>query len=207
MTVTDPKPASSSPLVNRAKAILLTPAPEWEKIDAEPATVQGLYTGYICVLAAIPAVAGFVGRLWFHPSFGAFSFGGSIVGNLVASIVGYVLALAMVFVVALVIDALAPSFGGEKNQIQAMKVAAYANTASWVAGVLLMFPPLAPLVGLAGLYGLYLLYLGMPKLMKAPQDKALAYTAITCVAVVVLFIVVAAVSASMAGAALLGGIG
>ena len=42
---------------------------------------------------------------------------------------------------------------------------------------------------------MYLLYLGLPRLMKAPEDKALGYTALTVVAAVVLAIVVATVTA------------
>ena len=43
-------------LVDRVKNILLSPRTEWPVIDAEPATVASLYTGYIMPLAAIPAL-------------------------------------------------------------------------------------------------------------------------------------------------------
>jgi hypothetical protein len=58
---------------------------------------------------------------------------------------------------------------------------------------------------LAGLYGLYLLYLGLPKLMKAPKEKAFGYTAVTILCAIVLFIVVGAITGAVAGAAMLGG--
>ena len=64
MSVVEPG-AVSSDLVGRVKRLLLTPSPEWERIDTEPATIKGLYVGYVCVLAAIPAVAGLVGSLIF----------------------------------------------------------------------------------------------------------------------------------------------
>ena len=38
-----------------------------------------------------------------------------------------------VFIVAFVVDALAPTFGGRKDFISAMKVAAFAPTAAWLA--------------------------------------------------------------------------
>ena len=44
-------------LVDRVKNILLTPRTEWSAIAGETATVQGLYTGYIMILAAIGPVA------------------------------------------------------------------------------------------------------------------------------------------------------
>jgi hypothetical protein len=53
MTVIEPS-AASSDLVGRVKRLLLSPSTEWERIDAEPATIKGLYVGYVCILAAIP---------------------------------------------------------------------------------------------------------------------------------------------------------
>ena len=50
-------------------------------------------------------------------------------------IVTYVVSLGVTYVMTLIIDALAPSFGGQKNQMQALKSVAYAYTASWVASV------------------------------------------------------------------------
>lgn len=48
-------------IVDRARAILLTPRTEWAVIAAEPQSVAGLYRGYLVWLAAIPALAGFIG--------------------------------------------------------------------------------------------------------------------------------------------------
>ena len=40
-------------LIDRAKNILLTPKTEWPVIAAEPATAQGLFTGYAAILALL----------------------------------------------------------------------------------------------------------------------------------------------------------
>jgi hypothetical protein len=204
MSIVEPGPAGSAPLVNRVKGILLSPAAEWDKIDAEPATVSGLYTGYVGILAAVSTVAALIGRVVF--GYGALGvvYRPNIVTAIVGAVVGYVLALVMVFILALVIDMLAPSFDGQKNQIQAFKVAAYSGTAGWVAGILQIFPPLSMLMLLGSLYGLYILYLGLPKLMKVPQEKALGYTVVTIIVAVVLFIVVGAVAGAVSGASMLG---
>jgi hypothetical protein len=106
--------------------------------------------------------------------------------------VGYVLTLIGVYVLALIIDGLAPSFDGTKNQIQALKVAAYSATAGWLAGVFALIPGLR-ILGILGLYSLYLLYLGLPVLMKAPKEKALGYTVVVIVAAVVLAVIVSMV--------------
>ena len=74
---------------------------------------------------------------------------------------------------ALIIDALAPTFGGTQDRVQALKTIAYCYTASWIAGIAVILPFIAVLIMLAaGIYGIYLLYLGLPHTMKCPQDKA-----------------------------------
>lgn len=204
MTIIEPS-AAPSDLIGRVKRLLLTPSTEWDRIDAEPATIRGLYVGYVCILAAIPPIAGVIGgQLFGHGLFGI-SMKPSLVSAIVGAVVTYGMTLLSVFLLALIIDALAPSFDGQKNRVQAFKVSAYTGTAGWTFGVLNIFPPLGFIVLLAGLYGLYLLYLGLPKLMKAPKEKAFGYTAVTILCAIVLFIVVGAISGAVAGMAMLGG--
>src|SRR3546814_19229977 len=56
----------------------------------------------------------------------------SVIGDMA---VRYVLTLVGVYVLALVIDELAPQFGAARGRTQAFKLAAYSGTAWWVAGV------------------------------------------------------------------------
>ena len=106
----------------------------------------------------------------------------------------YLLTLGGVYVLALIIDALAPTFNGKRSQIQALKLAAYSMTASWVAGIFDLIPVLWPLT-LLGLYSLYLLYLGLPILMKTPSDKAVGYIAVVIIIAIVLSMVISAAAA------------
>ncbi|HEX7606712.1 MAG TPA: YIP1 family protein, partial [Usitatibacter sp.] len=104
--------------------------------------------------------------------------------------VSYVLSLGCVPVLALLIDALAPGFGGEKNFIQALKVSAFAPTPLWLAGVFSVIPSLWIIGALLSIYSLYLLYVGLPILMKTPEDKAIACVAVVIMAAIVLVVVV-----------------
>jgi hypothetical protein len=117
---------------------------------------------------------------------------------LTGAIIGYVLTLVGTYVLALIIDALAPTFDGQRNQIQALKVAAYSSTAAWLAGIFALIPLLG-FLGLVGLYSLYLLYLGLPVLMKTPREKALPYTAVVILAAIVLFIIIGMIAARFTG--------
>ncbi|MGX8271977.1 Yip1 family protein [Brevundimonas diminuta] len=184
MTLENP-PAVDPSLVSRVKYILTRPKFEWPVIDAESASIKGLFTSYAVVLAAIPAVATIVGQI-------AFGHRG-LVGPVLAGALSYVLSLLSVYILGMIIDALAPTFGGTKNPVKAMQVAVYSMTAAWVAGVLNVLPTLGWLAGLLGLYGFYLMYLGLPTLMKTAADKALGYTIVVVVAAIILNVIVFAI--------------
>jgi len=182
--------------VARALSLLLHPVETWEAIAAEPATIEGLYRGWVLPLAAIPAIARMLGLL----SFGGVQIFGvryqpgfvAILGDAIAS---YALTLISVYVLALVIDQFARQFGGERSRTQAFKVAAYSGTAVWLAGVFMLLPTVGGLFALlGGLYSLYLLYLGLPKLMRSDPNLTLNYFGLTLVAVVILGLIVGALA-------------
>ena len=192
-------------IIERVKNICLTPKTEWPVIAGEPTSSGALLTGYVAPLAAVGAAAGFVGLSLIGQ--GTFFFGTfrlPIVLGLVQAVISFVGAIVAVFVVSLIINALAPSFGAEKNSAMAMKVAAYSYTPALAAGVLRVLPALGTLVILAALYGLYLLYLGLQSLMKSPQDKAVGYTAVVVVCAIACTFVVGVIGAGVAGAGALG---
>ncbi len=171
-------------LVTRAKAILMTPKQEWPVIDAEPFNLGQLLVGYVLPLAAIGPIARFVGLSMFGYG-GGFRVGmGWAFSHAISS---FVLAVLSVFVLAWVINALAPSFGATQNMQQAIKLSAYASTAAWVAGIFYLIPALWILAAIGGLYSLYLFYLGLPVLMKVPADKAATYLVVIVVSVIVLY--------------------
>jgi hypothetical protein len=180
------------PLVVRVRSILVEPRSEWGVIDAEPATTGSIYR-YVLILAAIPAICqaikfSMVGVFHITPVL-ATQF----------AITNYVGALIAVYVLALIISALAPTFGGQKGQIPALKVAAYSATAAWVSGIFVLIPLLGILALVGALYSLYLLYLGLPVLMKSPPDRSIAYTVVTVIAAIVVFMVIGAIVGRFSG--------
>jgi hypothetical protein len=187
---TNPTGESRVPLIQRVKNILMTPKTEWPVIDSEPSTIGGIYKNYVMILAAIPPVCMLIGLLLFGIPY--FVFPMSYL--LAQAVISYLLALAGCYILALIIDALAPSFGGTKDRVKAFKVAAYSSTAAWVVGIFYLLPLLSILGLIAGLYGLYLLYLGLPVLMKTPADKSVVYTVAIIVAAIVLYVVIGAIT-------------
>jgi len=166
-------------LVERVKAILLTPKTEWPVIAREPGDVAYLFQNYVAILAAIPAVCGFLGGLLR---------GAPFFRSLLFAVIGYVLTFVMVYVVALIVDALAPTFNAQKGMDNALKLTVYSATPYWVTGIFLLIPALGILTLLGLLYGLYLMWLGLPVLMKAPEDKAPIYLGAIVVAIIVIWV-------------------
>jgi hypothetical protein len=179
-------------LISRVQNIILKPKEEWGVIDGEPATVQGIFTSYVMILAAIGPIAMLIGQQVVGINVLGVSYKPAMGYSIGSAVLTYVLSLVSVYVCALVIDALAPSFGGTKNQVQAFKVAAYSSTAAWLAGIFQIIPMLA-FLAIVGLYSLYLLYLGLPRLMRVADDKAIGYTLVVIVIQIVLYFVVAMV--------------
>ena len=149
-------------LIDRVKNILLTPKTEWPKIAEEAATTQSIFVGYVLVLAAIGPVA-----LAVH--------GGPV--GITLALLTYVIGVAVTFVIAMIVDALAPTFGGEKNFIQSLKLAAYSYTAAWLAGIFQLTPAIGSILAVAAsIYSFYTFYLGATVLKRCTPDKAVIYT-------------------------------
>ena len=201
-------------LIARVKALLLTPKAEWAVIAAEPATVGSIYTKFIVVMAAIPAIMGFLkgSLIGYSVPFIGTTFRVPIISGLTGMVIQFGVALLGAFLFMLVIDALAPTFGGQKNQVQALKAAAYTATPVYVASVLQVLPMLGALILLAaGVYGVYQLYLGLQATMQAPVEKAVGYTGASIVVAIVLAIVVnvglSAIGFGFGGRSMMSGIG
>jgi hypothetical protein len=168
-------------VLKRAQAILLTPRAEWPVIEREKVNANTELLLYVAVLALIPALAGFVGT--------------SLIGvvdpdgrtarvpvdrGVLDVFMTYVLAFVAVYVVAIIVNGLAPRFGGSRNFTAALKLSVFSFTPVWLAGVFLLLPGLGFLT-ILGLYAFYLAWTGAPVLMKASEDLALRYAAIVIV--------------------------
>jgi hypothetical protein len=166
-------------IVARVKAIIMTPRTEWPVIGGEAKTAADIWVGYVLPLAGISALAGAIWLMIFGkslPLIGHLRIGfGAAIGGAVVEFVG---AFVAVFVMSLIINALAPTFGGQKDSLRALKVMAYSCTAAWVGGLVANIPVIGVLGALFGFYGLYLLYTGLPVLMRSPPERALGYTVV-----------------------------
>ncbi len=178
-------------LLERIKNILLTPRAEWPIIASEPTVPAQLFVGYVAPLALLAAVMAFI-----HVSLIGVSmpFGGAlrtpVLSGVITAAMTVVFACVGVFLIGVIINFLAPTFGGTRDLRQALKCSAYSLTPAYLGAVLALSPVMATLLQLlAGCYGLYVLGLGLPVLMRSPKERAVGYTATVVVCTFLLGIV------------------
>ena len=172
-------------LFERVKGILVDPKAEWPRIKPEPGEMVYLFANYVAVLAAIPAICGWIAWI---------VVGAPVVTGVVITLIRYLLSFVSVYLLALIIDALAPTFDADKNFDNALKLAVYSATPFWLSGIFSLVPVLGFVRVVALVYAAYLLWLGVPPLMRCPPDKSIGYTGaiVGCaLAIGVVFLVVA----------------
>jgi len=184
-------------MIQRIKDIILKPKETWPTIKAEAAGIGQVFTGYAMILAAIYPIFGLLGMVLIGHGYGPIGFKIPFVSALIWAIVWYVLTLVALYVYALIINALAPSFGSTQNLTNAYKLAVYSSTPMFIAGILMIIPALGILVLLISLYSFYLLYVGLPIMMDTPKAKQVGYFVVILIIMIVVYFVIGAIAGAV----------
>jgi hypothetical protein len=186
-------------LLARIQGIVLSPKVEWPVIAREETPVAKIISTYVVPLTLLVVIVTFVRMSVIGVSM---PFGGTIrtpfLGGLTNALVSLVMGLVGVGIVSLIINVLAPTFGGLRDNRKALQVAAYSLTPAYLSVVFGLLPALGTLLSfVAGLYGIYVLYLGLPVVMRSKPDKAVGYTASVVICTIILGVVLGALSAAI----------
>ena len=184
------------PLLVRIRNIVADPRSEWPLIATEPGDPTRLFVSYVAVLAAIPAISGFIGSSLVGVSVSAGRVHDSIPFGLLRALISYLFSFVIVYLTALAIDVMAPLFQTARNFRNALKLAAYSFTPVWLVGVVLMVPGLR-FLAILGLYAIRLLWTGLPPLMGTPRPKVLAYAGAIVIAAIVITFFMAVLQAAL----------
>jgi hypothetical protein len=189
---------SVNKIVERVGKLLVAPSEEWNVIKDETPTVLDLFTRYVMILAAIPALASFVGWSVIGYSAMGTTYRVPLAAGLANGVITYVLTLASVYAMALVIDFVAAHYQGERDFMQALKIAAYFPTTWWIAGIFSLMPAAAILSVLGGLHSLWILWTGLGPLMQIPEDRRPNYTGVIVLVAILLTIITLVVGMPLA---------
>jgi hypothetical protein len=172
-------------IVKNAKGILLSPYKEWHVIKNESVSISDIITRYAMPIALLPVIAGII-RMSIEgfPLYAAVRWG----------VLYYALNIGGVFLIAYMLDSLAPSFGSAKNMNASIKTVVFSLTPYWLGGIFAGIYIISIISLLAGIYSLYLFYLGIKVVKEPPQGKTFGYYLVSLLLAVAVFIVINAIA-------------
>lgn len=171
-------------ITDYVKGILLEPKKQWQIIKNESIPISDMITKYAMPLALLPAIAGII-RLSVT--------GLSLYAAVRWGVLSYALNIGGVFLIAYMLDSIAPSFGSAKNLNASMKTAVFSLTPYWLGGIFAGIYIVSIISLLSGVYALFLFYLGVGIIKEPPREKIFGYYLVSLLLAIAVFIVINAI--------------
>ncbi len=179
-------------LINRAKNLIVSPAAEWEIISSENENQNNIIKDYAAPLIILAALTGIIGNFlaprFFTPGMGYV---------ITTAIFAIIIPLASIFISSYIIDALAPSFGTEKNIKGAFTLVIYASTPAYIASIVGNLHWTLSILSLFGLYSIYLFWVGISPIMKTPEDKKTGYVVVSFIILIAVYLLLGLIISSV----------
>ncbi len=166
-------------ILNHVWGLFAHPVEEWQEIRGERCSVGKCYCSHVLFLAAIPAVAGFIGTSQVGWQVGQHEVNRlTFESALSISLLFYMGMLVAVFAIGKTIHWMGQTYGTTQPLPQCIALAAYTATPLFLIGLMLLYPILwlNLIMGLPALaYTVYLLYVGLPIMMDIPSEKGFLF--------------------------------
>ncbi len=183
--------------------LFTNPRKEWESIRDDECTIGKCYAAHVLILAAIPAISGFIGTTQFGWSIGA----GDPVKLSVQSagtiaVLYYLAMLVGVFSMGWMIQWMADTYGAKPMLSQSVVLTAYTATPLFLIGLMELYPVLwlNMVVGIPALaYTVYLLYTGVPIMMGISEERGFLFSSAVLAVGLVAFVALLAATALLWG--------
>ena len=158
----------------KIKNIILRPKEVWPKLRDEQTSMGSLYM-YAIILAAVSAAAKLIGINLIGSPMMEVSFGSFTISYFWSVVFSYLFSLVGIKIISIIVDALAPRFGSERNMLNATRAVIYSWVPYWIAGILFLIPYLSIIVLAASFYSIYVFSIGLPVMMGTPEEKSFGY--------------------------------
>jgi hypothetical protein len=183
--------------------LFVNPKREWVSIRNDECTVGKCYALHVMVLAAIPAISGFIGTTQFGWQIGA---GDPVKLTLASagmiSIMYYFAMLVGVYAIGWMIHWMGKTYDADVPLAQCVVLAAYTATPLFLIGIMELYPVLwlNMVVGIVALaYTVFLLYSGVPIMMDISEDRGFLFSSAVLAVGLVAFVGLLAVTAILWG--------
>jgi hypothetical protein len=183
--------------------LFVNPEREWKSIRDDKCTVGKCYAAHVLLLAAIPAISGFIGTTQFGWQIGA----GDPVKLTVESagmiaVLYYLAMLVGVYAIGWMIHWMGSTYDADVPLSQCVVLAAYTATPLFLIGIMELYPVLwvNMVVGIVALaYTVHLLYSGVPIMMGISEDRGFLFSSAVLAVGLVAFVALLAVTAILWG--------
>lgn len=167
-------------VLNHVWGLMVHPRVEWKRIHDAHCSVTRCYCSHVLFLAAIPAIAGYIGTVYVGWSVA----GGPVItlqsgSALRIAIAFFVAMLVTVFAVGKLIHWMGQTYNAKQPLSACIGLAAYSATPLFLTGITLLYPVpwLNFLIGIFALsYTVYLLYLGLPTMMEITEERGFLFS-------------------------------
>jgi hypothetical protein len=183
--------------------LFVNPKREWVSIRNDECTVGKCYALHVMVLAAIPAISGFIGTTQFGWQIGA---GDPVKLTLesagMIAIMYYFAMLVGVYAIGWMIHWMGKTYDADVPLAQCVVLAAYTATPLFLIGIMELYPVLwlNMVVGIVALsYTVYLLFSGVPIMMDISEDRGFLFSSAVLAVGLVAFVGLLAVTAILWG--------
>ncbi len=183
--------------------LFVNPKREWVSIRNDECTVGKCYALHVMVLAAIPAISGFIGTTQFGWQIGA---GDPVKLTLesagMIAIMYYFAMLVGVYAIGWMIHWMGKTYDADVPLAQCVVLAAYTATPLFLIGIMELYPVLwlNMVVGIVALaYTVFLLYSGVPIMMDISEDRGFLFSSAVLAVGLVAFVALLAVTALLWG--------
>jgi hypothetical protein len=183
--------------------LFVNPKREWGAIRDDKCTIGKCYAIHVLILAAIPAISGFIGTTQFGWQIGV----GDAVkltveSAAIISVLYYLAMLVGVYAIGWMIYWMGGTYGAEAPLSQCVVLAAYTATPLFLIGLMELYPVLWVnlIVGIVALaYTVYLLYTGVPIMMGISEDRGFLFSSAVLAVGLVSFVALLAITAILWG--------
>jgi len=190
-------------VIQHVWGLFTNPKREWVAIRDDECTIGKCYAVHVLILAAIPAISGFIGTTQFGWQIGA----GDPVKLTVQSagliaVIYYLAMLVGVYSLGWMIHWMGETYDAKVQLSQCVVLAAYTATPLFLIGLMELYPVLwiNMVLGIPALaYTVYLLYSGVPIMMGISEDRGFLFSSAVLAVGLVAFVALLAVTAILWG--------